>query len=120
MNQRDQLHAWTQRRLARGWFKLKVPRTETHEMHKHLGGRSIYGYVSLSAEPADTFSFRSTALWDPEDYTDFVLDGVLDALFPSVNPIFGVAVVLTEVRWHEIDSCAAAYQVAATEAMKRI
>jgi hypothetical protein len=120
MNQRDHLLAWTERRLARGWFKLKASRIETHETHTNHGPRWSYGYVTLSAEPGDTFSFRSTARWESEDYTDFVLDGVLDAILPAINPILGVSVALTEVRWHEIDSCAAAYQVAATQAMKRI
>jgi hypothetical protein len=119
-DQRSHLTSWVDRRIRRGWFRLKVSRSESYEMHKHLGGRSIYASVTLSAQPSDTFSFHSTAAWPSEDYTSFVQDGILDAIFPTIYPIFGVSVTLESIKWHEIDSCASAYQVAATEAMKKI
>lgn len=64
--------------------------------------------------PSECFNFESLAKWPSIDnYDDAVLEAVLDVFLTSSNPFLGIAVALTSIEWHEIDSCYLGYYLAA-------
>jgi hypothetical protein len=79
----------------------------------------------LSAVPASEFSYISRVAWPVAEqvqkiYEDCVLDGILDILMVKYEPVLGMIVVLEDFTWHEVDSCALAYGMAARQAIERI
>lgn len=49
------------------------------------------------------------------------MDGILEVLIvQQAEPVLGVAVPLEEIAWHEVDSCALAYRMAAQQTMKLV
>jgi translation elongation factor EF-G len=54
-------------------------------------------------------------------YEDCVLEGILDVLIVQRSePVLGVQVTLEKITWHEVDSCALAYRMAAQQAMQQV
>jgi hypothetical protein len=85
----------------------------------------LFGQVTLSAVPADEFSYSSRVAWLAGElvqlYKDCVLEGILDVIIVQrTEPVLGIAVTLEEIAWHEVDSCAFAYRMAAQQAMQQI
>jgi hypothetical protein len=88
--------------------------TVSFEYSRVVGPRSIHGGVTLSFEPAEEYSFASNAKWPSTDnYVDAVRQGIEEAFLRRERPLPGVRVTLKAVTWHDIYSCAAAFQTAA-------
>lgn len=82
---------------------------------------NLYGKIVLSAAPAETFSFRSTAVWPHENYDNAVLTGILEALKDAaLAPDSGAEFVLLEIGWRDTESCWDSYYLAAKQAAVRI
>ncbi|MCP4538679.1 MAG: hypothetical protein GY832_16210 [Chloroflexi bacterium] len=116
------LEQWFSRKTARSYAYLSEPATVKYTHHVHTGPRYIYGEVTLSASPAESFSFVSPVDW-PENcnYNDYVLDGILDVLMMvDFMPLLGVAFELETIGWHNVDSVPVGYYFAAKEATRRI
>jgi hypothetical protein len=119
------LHEWLNRKLRAPRSRLCEPARATEVFRRHTGPRYLFGQVTLSAVPAAEFSYESRVTWPANEqvhlYEDCVLDGILDVLLiGQTHPILSLAVTLEEMAWHEIDSCALAYGLAAQQAMRRI
>jgi hypothetical protein len=85
----------------------------------------LFGQLTLSAVPATEFTYTSRVTWPVGEhvqlYEDCVLDGILDILMVQHEPpVLGMAITLEEISWHEVDSCALAYGMAARQAIERI
>lgn len=120
-----QLYDWLERKLRAPQRRLREPAQVTEEFRRHTGPRILFGQLTLSAMPAAEFSYTSRISWPaPEQaqiFEDCVLEGILDVLvIDQPNPVFGVAITLERIAWHEVDSCALAYRMAAQQAMRRI
>ena len=99
---------------------LKEPLSVT-SMYKRGACHIMYGKVTISAMPAQSFTFSSEASWPAESYESAVRRGVIDGLAESgVSSDFGAAFVLKEIDWHEVDSCESGYYNAAKQATREI
>jgi hypothetical protein len=80
--------------------------------------------VYLVGEPATAFSFTSIAEWpSPEcDYTEAVLEGILDELFAADLGHVGARVQFTleKIEWHNVDSSSVTFYHAARGAVREI
>lgn len=119
------INDWYKHKLDSQPLVLKSPVEVTEEYHVHTGGRSIHGKVRLLGEPNDTFYFTSLVTWPDkgheETYDKMVMHGVIDVLLTYTDtPILGVSIVLQEVGWHDVDSCAIGYYKAARKATEMI
>jgi len=96
----------------------------THEFTRFTGNLHVYGSVTLTAEPSDSFSFASRVEWpcrDPELFDAAVRRGIEHALSESAaatTPSFHVE--LTKIVWRERESVALAYEFAAAQAMRDV
>ena len=120
-----QLQDWLDRKIGARRRRLRVPASATDSFHRHTGPRTLFGQVTLSAIPATEFSYSSRVTWPAGEqvqlYEDCVLDGILEVLIvQQAEPVLGVAVPLEEIAWHEVDSCALAYRMAAQQTMKLV
>ena len=114
-----------ERKLRAPQRRLREAARATGEFCRHTGPRHLFGQLTLSAIPATEFSYTSRVTWPPGEhlqlYEDCVLDGILDVLvIERTYPVFGVAVTLEQMGWHEVDSSALAYGMAARQAVRRI
>ena len=101
-------------------FLLQKPLT-AHAEYKKVACHIVYGDVVISALPSSHFSFRSEAVWPAESCEHSVRKGILDALASAgLDSQFAAEFVLTEIRWHEIDSCESGYYNAAKLATAEI
>ena len=117
----DELQQWIERKRARRYAYLAQPITLTHIYRFHTGPRYIYGALTLAAQPADTFVFRSLVRWPDDTYDSSVLDGVLDVLVAfDMHPLLGATFVLQAIEWHDVESAAVGYYRAAKEATRQI
>jgi hypothetical protein len=92
--------------------------TVSHEFNRALGPRSSYGKVVLSIYPSETFSFTSAVQWPDENWDNWVIDGILDAIFcVQHRPLLGVAFRLLEIGYHPVNSAPIAYYWAAKNAV---
>lgn len=99
---------------------LKEPMSAT-SVYKRGACHTMYGKVTLSAEPAQSFTFSSEAFWPAESYESAVRRGVVDGLAEAgVSPDFGAAFMLKEIDWHDVDSCESGYYNAAKQATREI
>jgi hypothetical protein len=120
-----QLHDWFDRKISARRRRLRVPASATDTFRRNVGPRSLFGQVTLSAVPASEFSYSSRVTWPAGEqvqiYEDCVLDGILDVLLvQQAEPVLGIAVTLEEIAWHEIESCAFGYRMAAQQTMKLV
>lgn len=120
--------------LVNKWYSEKVSdeilaiinKVEVNEKYQvHTGGRTIFGELSLVAEPSDKFSFKNQVTWPDEKFSEMydkmILHGLLDVLFGHTEkPILGMSIVLKEIGWDEIDSCPIGYYHAAKKAAHKI
>jgi hypothetical protein len=121
----NQLHDWLERKIKARRRRLRMPASATDTFCRPVGPRGLFGQVTLSAIPASEFSYTSRVTWPVDEqvqlYEDCVLDGILDALIAQQpDPVLGIAVTLEKIAWHEIDSCALAYRMAAQQTMKLV
>lgn len=116
------LQAWLWRKLDRGWNPIKAKVQVKKEFRRVTGGRCIYGAVFLEAAPYENFKFLSEVEWpDSCNYEMSVLDGLLDVLLiENYRPVLGLKIILKGIQWHEIDSVAYGYYMAAREAAYEI
>ena len=119
------LYNWLERKIRGERRRLLQPARAVSEFRRHTGGRTVFGHVTLSATPATEFSYTSRVTWPAGErvqlYEDCVLDGILDVIIVQHTfPVLGLAVTLEEISWHEIDSCALGYGMAARQAIERI
>lgn len=121
----QQLYDWLDRKIRARRFRLRAPTRATETFRRCTGPRFLFGQVTLSAVPANEFSYSSRATWPVGEqvrlYEDCVLEGILDVIIVQGHePVLGVAVTLEEIAWHEVESCALAYRMAAQQAMQQI
>jgi len=115
---------WYARKLNGRLKRLKAPCRTTQEFVRHAG-LGKYAKLTISAEPADSFSFCSDAAWateaDREEFEPYVLDGILDLLMvgPS-DPILGVRIVLESAITRPVESNGASFYLAARAATQEI
>jgi len=115
---------WLDRKLQ-SYRLLDHPATVTHEW-KRMTGRVLRAGLTLSARPAEAFSFTSAVEWPVPEvsrYEQMVVDGVLDALIAPAGwaePVLGAAFVLEEIQWDAEGSVALAFYMAAREAAQII
>jgi hypothetical protein len=120
-----QLNEWFERKLRARRYRLRTNARAMETWSRCTGPRNLFGQVTLSATPADEFSYFSRVSWPDKEqfqmYEDCVLDGILNAiLIQRTDPVLGVAVTLEEIAWNEIESCALAYGMAAQQAMNKV
>ena len=88
--------------------------TVRFEYGRVVGPRSIHGGVTLSFEPADTFTFASTVEWPSRDnYEHAVRRGIEAAFLESDGGLPASRVTLTGIVWNDLASCEAGFQAAA-------
>jgi hypothetical protein len=118
LSDRDSIVQWLDRKLVRGPAQLRGVFTVSYEYNRVVGPRSIYAKVVLCAGPAESFSFKSEVRWPAENLDDWVVDGILDALFcVQHRPLLGAEFRLTEVGYHPVHSAPIAYYWAAKNAV---
>ena len=92
--------------------------TISHEFNHIAGPRSVYAKVVLTLEPAESFEFASAVRWPDGNFDDWVVDGILDALFCLQHrPAIAARFRLQEVGWHPVNSAPIAYYWAAKNAV---
>lgn len=118
------LDDWLARKRARWFVSIRERRTSEFRCRKHLGPRSQFAGVRLEGRPADSFTFQSEATWPNSncDYTLAVLDGILDELFATGigHIVAKIDFLLESIEFHEVDTCAAAFYLAARGAVREI
>ena len=101
----------------------EIPHGEyTGEFNKSAGPKRVHGYVKLSFSPSNTFEFKSNVEWPSNNnYEEFVRHGCYSTLFGKLESLDKppVLVILNEIRWDEISSCAKGFEYAAKEATKK-
>src|SRR5438874_12335239 len=111
------LDKWITRKRARQFLSIRETRCSRFKYAHQFGPRGHFAVILLRGEPANAFAFESLATWpDPrDDYTTAVLDGILDELFASGvgHVVANVHFVLEAIEFHPVDSCDAAYYLAA-------
>ena len=117
---RDVLDGWLRRKLRGEPFRPLRERTISRQWER-LTGRMLFGSVTLRVSPADEFSFVDNAAWplnDADEYSEAVLDGILDALLLDVcEPPGGAQFVLEAIEWRPVASVPHGYKQAAREAV---
>lgn len=104
-----------------GWRGINVPIAVEEKFVKVTGPRALFGWVKLSARPADSFSYLSKVKWPSENYDQAIFLGLFDVLLSvDMYPIFGLSVEVEEIKWHDIDSCYFGYYQAARKAALEI
>lgn len=115
--------AWLERKLVQTPIVLPRARTVTRQWRKCTGGRIMFGELTLTAKPSESFAYTERIAW-PTDYPLFnhcVLDGILDGVLIDLrrSPAC-VAFTLDAIQWHDEDSVPHAYYCAAREAVGHI
>jgi len=106
---------------ALGWRAINSPITVEEKFIKITGPRALFGWVKISAQPADSFSYISRAKWPSDSYDKAIFLGLFDVLVSQdMHPIFGLSIEVEEIKWHEIDSCYFGYYQAARKAALNI
>jgi translation elongation factor EF-G len=109
---------WLDRKLSAGVARLPGICTVSHEFNRFLGPRSRFARVALSVEPADEFEYRSKVDWPFDNYDEWVIDGILDALIGAQHrPLIGATFTLIDVGYHPVDSSPIAFYLAAKSAV---
>ena len=121
----QQLYDWLDRKIRGRRFRLREPAHATETFQRITGPRCLFGQVTLSAVPANEFSYSSRVSWPAGEqvqlYEDSVLEGILDVIIVQrPEPVLGISVTLEQIKWHEVDSCALAYRMAAQQAIQQI
>jgi len=115
---------WLSRKLDRGGCTLRERRTVEEEFSRICGPRSMFAHIVLTGEPSDRFEYRSEAEWptDRERGERAVLDGILDELLTDYSGylVTKARFTLRAIKYHQVDSCPAAFYRAAREAAAKI
>jgi len=78
------LHDWLDRKIRARRRRLRVPARAMEVFRRHTGPRCLFGQVTLSAVPANEFSYSSRVAWPAGEqvqlYEDCVLEGILDVI----------------------------------------
>ena len=119
------IEVWFASRTAGKVMRLKTACRFTEEYRRHTGGKDIYGKVVLSASPSDEFRFISYATWpdarSKEEMEDYVVSAILRrVLLEEYFPVLGLRIVLEDVGWDAVNSCAIGYYLATEAAIGRI
>ena len=106
---------------ALGWRGINAPITVEEKFVKVTGPRALFGWVKVSAQPADSFSYHSKVKWPSDNYDQAIFLGLFDVLLSrDMYPILGLSLEIEEIKWHEIDSCYFGYYQAARKAALEI
>jgi hypothetical protein len=115
---------WLSRKLDRGGCTLRERRTFEEEHFRVSSPRSVFAFLVLTGEPSNQFEYCSEAEWpvDREPNERAVLDGILDELLTdhSGYPITKARFTLHTIKFHDVDSCPAAFYRAARGAVTKI
>ena len=115
---------WLNRKLS-DFYTLRQPATVTHEW-KRMAHGELHASVTLSATPANHFSFVSRIQWPvtaSSRYEECIVDGIPDALFAprgQISAILGVSVILEQMIWYEEGGVHWAFYMAAREATQKL
>lgn len=115
---------WLIRKSDRPRLSIREARSACFKFARPLGPRGQFAVVYLRGEPATAFAFASVAEWPTPkcDYSNAVLDGILDELFATdlAHVAANTRFTLERIEWHDVDSCAVAYYYAARGATREI
>ena len=118
------IEEWLARKRGRPRLSIREERAARFQFVRHLGPRGQFAAVHIRGKPADTFGFTSLVHWpSPEgDYTNAILDGILDELFATEpGPVAGkIHSTLEKIEWHDVDSSEVAFYHAARGAVREI
>ena len=117
--------AWLDRKLQGRRWRLVKPMRVTREWRRIYGPRGAYARVTISAEPADVFSFSAEGAWrnddDRQEYEPYVLDGIAHFLVAGARePVLGLRLTLESTDVHDVDSNGNAFFEATKEALQLI
>jgi hypothetical protein len=122
---RDELERLRDTKRCRTCLRLNSPETVEYEFRAFEPPR--YAYVRFECAPANDLSFEARALWPPTVSDSYatevelaVAEGVADVLLEGLYQHSGCRVVLTDVRYDQIDSTIAAFMKAAESAMRSL
>ena len=88
--------------------------TVSFEYSRNIGPKCIQGGVTLSFEPAESYSFCSEAKWpSTDDYSDSVRRAVEAVLVRRNGSLPLVRATLAAIAWHAVDSCELGFYTAA-------
>ncbi len=117
----EYLQQWLRRKTSQRYMLLNEARTIMQAYHDTASPRHLFGEVTLTATPAEDFSFVSKAKWPAVKFDILVLDGILDVLVTHEHaPILGLAVTLDKVGWEQADSAPMGYYLAARQATEKL
>jgi hypothetical protein len=127
MNTQELLAIWRDRKLQRHFYKLVTPFETEYKFQKQTN-HGHFAFVRFNCNPANDLSFRvADDAWPstlPPSYRpiiEFAIEeGIVDALFCSLNPHRGCQIVLTNIGWNDIDSNEAAFYNAAKMAIENL
>lgn len=113
---------WLGRKLAREPFRPEREWVVSKEWYRITGGREMFGRVTIRVAPSDGFGFDDACTWPDDDhakdFTNAVLDGILDCLLIDVCASPGKAQFRLEaIEWRADSSVPWAYYRAAREAI---
>lgn len=118
------LENWLSRKRERPQLSIREKRISRFKFTRALGPRGQFAVVHMRGEPATELSFTSLAKWPGPtcDYTEAVLDGILDELFAvDLGHVPArIHFTLEKIEWHDVDSSAVAFYYAARGAVREI
>lgn len=116
---------WADLKVFRGCWTIDGTFSRGHRYHRVLGGRSMFGGLTLTVSPAPALSFAEDLDWPHPSIRDEVIQDIWIGVFEALATIRyefidGVCVTLTAVEWSEVDSCAAAFYHCARECVSTL
>jgi hypothetical protein len=111
--------------MAQPQFKPVREIVVSNDWCRITGGREMFGAVTIRVVPADEFALEIALKWPDGsraiDYTNAVLDGILDCLFVDVGASLGKARFRLEaIEWRDDSSVPFAYYRATRECVREI
>ena len=88
----------------------------TFEFSRHMGPKYEQGGVRLRFDSLRPYSFESRAQWPTDNYDAQVRAAVERVLLERCGTLHMCQVVLEDIVWDEVDSCAIGFEKAARAA----
>ena len=86
----------------------------TFEYSRHVGPKYVHGGVRLRFDSSQPYSFESRAQWpEGENYEAWVRAAVESVLSERCGSLDRCRVVLEDIVWDEVNSCALGFEQAA-------
>jgi hypothetical protein len=84
------------------------------EYSRHMGPRYVHGGVRLRFDSLRPYSFESRAQWPATDNYEAQIRAVVESvLLERCGALDRCQVVLEDIMWHDVDSCAVGFEKAA-------